>query len=158
LKAPQPPPSWTHTPEQVLSITKETIEATRELQTRVANLPTDARSFSSVFLALADAEAKIEAIIEPLAFYQNVSPSKELRDASNEAESLVRDFGVESSMRVDVFEAIQVAAENIEKNKEVLSSESKRLVEKMLLDGKRAGLALPEEERKVLTDVCVQQL
>ncbi|KAF8505246.1 metallopeptidase MepB [Hysterangium stoloniferum] len=153
LKAPQPPPSWIHTPEQVLSITKETIEATRELQTRVANLPKDARSFSSVFLALADAEAKIEAITEPLAFYQNVSPSKELRDASNEAESLVRDFGVESSMRVDVFEAIQGAAESMEKNKEVLSPESKRLVEKMLLDGKRAGLALPEEERKVLTDL-----
>lgn len=137
----------------MLSITKSTIEATRDLQTSVANLAPDARTFSSVFLALADAEAKMDTIAEPLSFYQNVSPSKELRDASNQAEVLLRDFSVEASMRVDVFNAVKGAAENIEKNKESLGLEEKRLVEKMLLDGKRAGLALPEEDRNVLMDV-----
>ena len=116
-------------------------------------------------LALADQEGKSEAIAEPLSFYQNVSPSKELRDASNDAEVLVRDFGVESSMRLDVFQAKVAAEKNIKASGEwdKLSSEEKKLVDKMILDGKRAGLALPEKKRndlmalkKELSQACLE--
>ncbi|KIJ54259.1 hypothetical protein M422DRAFT_154020 [Sphaerobolus stellatus SS14] len=153
VKAPQAPPSWTHTPEAVLSITKDTIEDTREVLNRIAAVPPTERSFATVFQPLADSEAKLETITEPLSFYQNVSPSKELRDASNEAEVLLRDFNVESVMRLDIFEAIKGAAENIEKSGAQLDAEQKRLVEKMLLDGKRAGLDLPEGKRTELTNL-----
>jgi metallopeptidase MepB len=94
-----------------------------------------------------------------------VSPSKELRDASNDAEVLVRDFGVDSSMRLDVFQAKIAAEKNIKESGEwdKLSSEEKRLVDKMILDGKRAGLALPEKERnelvalkKELSQTCLE--
>lgn len=104
-------------------------------------------------LPLAAAETRLDAITEPLSFYQNVSPSKELRDASNEAESLVRDFGVESSMRLDVFEAKAAAEKNLKASGQwdKLSSEERRLVDKLVLDGTRAGLALPEKERTELT-------
>ena len=102
-------------------------------------------------LALAEGEHKADSIVEPLTFYQNVSPSKELRDASNEAEVLARDFGVEASMRLDVFRAKQAAEENIKKSGKKLTAEEQRLVDKMILDGKRAGLALPDEEREKLT-------
>lgn len=154
LKSPQPPPSWTHTSEAVLSITKDTIEKTRKLHDHVAALLPSERSYESVILPLADSEAEVDTVMEPLSFYQNVSPSKELRDASNEAEVLLRDFSVEASMRVDVFDAIKGAAESVEKSGKQLSPEEKRLVEKMLLDGKRAGLDLPEEKRNELTEVC----
>lgn len=93
--------------------------------------------------------------MEPLSFYQNVSPSKELRDASNDAEILVRDFGVESSMRLDVFQAKTNALKNIKESGEwdKLSPEEQRLADKMVLDGTRAGLALPEKERAELTEL-----
>ena len=101
--------------------------------------------------------------MEPLAFYQNVSPSKELRDASNEAEAQVREYGVEVSMRVDLFKAKQAAQKNIEKSGKKLGPEEQRLVEKMIQDGTRAGLALPEKEReelmklkKELSNVCLE--
>jgi Zn-dependent oligopeptidase len=90
-------------------------------------------------------------VTDPLAFYQNVSPSKELRDASNEAEQLVLDFGVESSMRIDVFNAKVAAQKNIEASGKKLNPEEQRLVEKMIQDGTRAGLALPEADRERLT-------
>jgi metallopeptidase MepB len=61
-----------------------------------------------------------------------VSPSKELRDASNAAEALVRDYGVESSMRLDVFKAKVAAQENLKKSGEKLSPEQQRLIEKMV--------------------------
>jgi Zn-dependent oligopeptidase len=76
----------------------------------------------------------LEAGTEPLAFYQNVSPSKELRDASNEAESLARDYNVESSMRLDVYQAKVAAQKNLKDSGEweKLSPEQQRLVEKMV--------------------------
>jgi metallopeptidase MepB len=79
-----------------------------------------------------DSDARIESITEPLAFYQNVSPTKELRDASNDAESILRDFGVECSMRLDVFKAKKAAEENIKASGQwdKLSAEQQRLVQK----------------------------
>jgi metallopeptidase MepB len=69
-----------------------------------------------------------------LTFYQNVSPEKELREASNAAESLLRDFAVEASMRLDVFNAKVAAEKNIKASGqwEKLSPEAQRLVEKMV--------------------------
>ena len=99
---------------------------------------------------MADADTQLDSIVEPLSFYQNVSTSKELRDASNEAEVLVRDYGVEASMRLDVFRAKQAAEKNIAAAGKTLSAEEQRLVDKMVLDGKRAGLTLPDEEREKL--------
>jgi Zn-dependent oligopeptidase len=90
-------------------------------------------------------------VTEPLTFYQNVSPSKELRDASNEAEQLALDFGVESSMRIDVYNAKVAAQKNIEASGKKLNAEEQRLVEKMVQDGTRSGLALPEADRERLT-------
>jgi Zn-dependent oligopeptidase len=84
-------------------------------------------------------------------FYQNVSPSDELRAASNEAEQLALDFSVESSMRIDVYNAKIAAQKNIEASGKKLNPEEQRLVEKMVQDGTRAGLALPEADRERLT-------
>ena len=85
-------------------------------------------------MTLASGDNRIEGITEPLNFYQNVSSAKELRDASNEAESLVRDFAVECSMRLDVFKAKVAAKENARASGEwdKLSPEQRRLVDKMV--------------------------
>ena len=85
-------------------------------------------------MTLANADTELDEVAEPLSFYQNVSPSKELRDASNEAESTVRNFGVESSMRLDVYHAKVEAEKNIKASGQwdKLSAEEKRLIEKMV--------------------------
>jgi hypothetical protein len=102
-------------------------------------------------LALAKQESIFLDTSEPLIFYQNASPSKELRDASNEAEVVFRDYGIEASMRLDIYVAKLAAQENIKTSGQKLSSEEERLVEKMILDGARNGLGLPEKERDELT-------
>jgi Zn-dependent oligopeptidase len=104
-------------------------------------------------LALAQAEAALSTVADPLTFYQSVSPDKDLRDASNEADKLVQDYSIELSMRTDVYHAVQDAAESIARSGEKLSSEEQRLVDKMVLEGKRAGLALPEDKRTQLLDL-----
>ncbi|KAI9465436.1 Metalloprotease [Lactarius psammicola] len=161
LTPPQPPPIWTHTPEDVIKLTKEAIEKDREVQDRVAKLPASECNFDTVFvrdlrlrinLSLARSDSEFSDATEPLSFYQHVSTSKELRDASNEAEVLVRDFGVESSMRIDVYNAKVAAQKNIESSGKKLNQEEQRLVEKMVQDGTRAGLSLPEADRERLTE------
>ncbi|KAI0074009.1 Metalloprotease [Panus rudis PR-1116 ss-1] len=148
LAPPQPALKWTHSAEEILDITKAEIAKHKEVEDKVAALAPEECNFES--LALAEAETRFDITTDPLTFYQNVSPSKALRDASNEAEQLMRNYGVESSMRLDVFKAKQAAEENIKKSGKKLNAEEQRLVEKMLLDGKRDGLALPEKEREEL--------
>lgn len=53
-------------------------------------------------------------------------------------------------MRIDVFRAKQDAKRNIEASGVALDPEERRLVERMVLDGTRAGLALPEADRERL--------
>ena len=48
LKPPQPPPVWTHTPEDVLSLTQEAIERDRIVQDQVAKLPDSECNFNTV--------------------------------------------------------------------------------------------------------------
>ncbi|KAG8962498.1 hypothetical protein FRC03_004183 [Tulasnella sp. 419] len=150
FKPPQPPLPWKHTPGQIHEIIDKAIDDSRKFQDRIAATPEDKANFETVFKALSEADSTIDIVAEPLSFYQNVSPDKELRDASNDAEKKLRDFGIESSMRIDLFQAIKRAAANIEKSGVKLNDEEKRLVEKMLLDGKRAGLDLPEDKREEL--------
>ena len=56
-----------------------------------------------------------------------------------EAKQLALDFGVESSMRIDVHNAKVAAQKNIEASGKKLNPEEQRLVEKMVQDGTRAG-------------------
>ncbi|KXN88219.1 Thimet oligopeptidase [Leucoagaricus sp. SymC.cos] len=155
LVPPQKPLEWNHSAEEITSLTKKAIDEDRALQDKVAALQPKDCNFDSVFTALAYAETTLDAITEPLAFYQNVSPSKELRDASNEAEALVRNYGVESSMRLDVFKAKVAAQKNLKESGEwdKLSPEQQRLVEKLILDGTRAGLALNDADREKLKEL-----
>ncbi|KAL0960667.1 hypothetical protein HGRIS_005696 [Hohenbuehelia grisea] len=153
ITPPQPAPVWNHSADDILRLTKETIAQDREHLDKIGALSASDCNFNSVFVPLASSETSFDSILEPLSFYQNVSPSKELRDASNEAEVLARDYGVEQSMRLDVFQAKVNAEKNIKASGEweKLSAEDQRLVEKMVLDGTRAGLALPDKERTELT-------
>ena len=48
LTPPQPPPMWTHTPEQVVTLTKEAINKDREVQDRVAKLHASECNFDTV--------------------------------------------------------------------------------------------------------------
>jgi metallopeptidase MepB len=58
-------------------------------------------------------------------------------------------------MRIDIFDAQVAAEKNIKSSGQwdKLSAEDRRLIDKMILDGKRAGLALPAEKREKLTEL-----
>jgi Zn-dependent oligopeptidase len=56
-------------------------------------------------------------------------------------------------MRTDVYTAMQDAAGHIITNNVALSTEDQRLVDKMVLEGKRAGLGLSVDQQEKLKDL-----
>lgn len=101
---------------------------------------------------LALAEAELKCVSELLGFYQNVSTHKELRDASTAADQRTRKYLNEELMREDLYKAKTIAKANVCKTGawDHLSGEQKRLVDKILLESKRAGLTLDKEDREKL--------
>ncbi|EJD32446.1 zincin [Auricularia subglabra TFB-10046 SS5] len=159
LQPPQPAPVWNHTPESLKAEVNAVITAARTTHDKVAALPKPERTFANVFGALAEAEAAIDSRGELLGFYQHVSQDSALRDASADVEVALKEFGIEREMRIDLFEA----AKDAKASANALSGEDERLAEKILLEGKRAGLDLSESDRKELeslkkelSGLCVQ--
>ena len=120
--------------------TEKLIDISRRLQDKlVSDVSPEKASFDNVLLPLAydENESSIESHI--ICFYQAVSADQPLRDASTQAENLFNDFGIESSMREDVFRLVGAALDK----KEDLDPESRRLLEKMHKDYIRYGLGIP---------------
>ena len=72
----------------------------------VAQVTEQDASFEKVLLPMAQEDNKQGLIAHILGFYQSVSTSQELRDASTEAEKLMDDYAIEASMREDVFKLV----------------------------------------------------
>ena len=137
---PQPPPVFTATPDSILRDTKKLIDKSRKIQDTVAqDVPLGEARFDNVMRPMAHDENYMSLEAHVLGFYQAVSTSKELRDASTEADKLFEDFSIESSMREDVFKKVDAAL----KANEDLDPESKRLLEKDHKSYVRNGLGIP---------------
>ncbi|KAK7203163.1 hypothetical protein BZA70DRAFT_83876 [Myxozyma melibiosi] len=141
---PQAPPTWTLTPEQITSEMETVLAEAKKLEDEVSALPEP--SFNSVIKALADASNVRYGLVNQLTFYQHISADKEVRNSSSKAEEAFRDFDIESSMREDLFKAVNA----VYKQTPDVDPESKRLLEKLNLDFVRNGLALPVETRDEL--------
>ena len=82
---------------------------------------------------------------------ENSNLHQETREASVEASKKLREFGVEISMRKDLFDL--VVAFNERGGCEGLTAEQKRFVEREIRSGKRNGLHLDDEKRKEITEI-----
>ena len=87
---------------------------------------------------LADREFSIEESI--ITFPQHVVTNKALRDASVEAEKKLSAFGVDLSMKKELFDNVCAFKENV--GLDQLTKEEKRWVEKEIVSGRRNGLHL----------------
>ncbi|KAF2662657.1 zincin [Lophiostoma macrostomum CBS 122681] len=157
---PQLPPKFTATPQSLVDDTKQLIERSRKIQDAIVkDVSRDTATFKNTLLpvALDDNKMAIEAHI--IGFYQAVSTKQELRDASTEAEKLLDDFGIESSMREDVFSLVDAVLQR----KEALDPESQRLLEKDHKSYIRNGLGVPagpqrdrfKEIKKRLSEISI---
>ncbi|KAH8899745.1 zincin [Thozetella sp. PMI_491] len=107
---PQPPPLFTGTKESIVADAKKLCDDTRSLlDGLVAKIkPEDASAanFDSVMQPQTEDENQSALSARILGFYQYVSAQADLRDASTEADKIMDEFGVEVSMREDVFKLV----------------------------------------------------
>ena len=141
---PQAPPVFTGTPSSVIEDTKRLIDKSRELQDKiVADIQQDDADFDGVLLPMAQDENSMALEAHIIGFYQSVSTNQDLRNSSTEAEKLLDDFSIESSMREDIFKLVDAALQKTEKGTTKLDPESLRLLEKEHKNFIRNGLGLP---------------
>ncbi|KAF2433480.1 metallopeptidase MepB [Tothia fuscella] len=160
-KPPQAPPTFIATPESIIADTKRLISISKDLRdAMVKDVKPEDATFKSVILPRAQDDNKGALEAHRIGFYQAVSTDKALRDASSEAEKLMDDYGIESSMREDIFKLVDVAFKKNEK----LDPESRRYLEKDHKSYVRNGLGIPagpkrerfKEIKKRLSDLSIQ--
>jgi metallopeptidase MepB len=159
-KPPQLPPKFAATTSSLIEDTKRLIDQSRSIQDRIVKeLTPETANFKNTLLPVAHDDNKMALETHIIGFYQAVSTDKALRDASTEAEKLLDDFGIESSMREDVFKLVNAVAEK----KESLDPESQRLLEKDHKSYIRNGLGVPagpkrdrfKEIKKRLSEISI---
>lgn len=117
-------------------------------------------TFDSTINRIEALSATQSCLHDPLLFYQHVSSSKDLRDASTEAEEALSSYSIEARMRIDVYNSLKKVFASLPKD---LDPETQRVCQKTELALRRDGLALDEETRnkvtelrKKLSSLCIQ--
>lgn len=115
----------------------------------VARMPAGNRTFDNTPWALDRIGSGLSDNTASDTFLKYVSVSSSARDAGNECETLLGQFSVDMYSREDLYRALK----EYKAQGEALTGESKRLVDKELLDFKRSGLELPRDKRREVTDL-----
>jgi metallopeptidase MepB len=144
-KPPQAPPLFTATATGLIEDAKRICENSRSILDKIAKEVTpETATFANVVLPIAEDENTSGLQTRIIGFYQAVSGDSKLRDASSKAEEIMDEFGIEASMREDIFKLVDAAFKKGEK----LDPESQRLLEKERKSYITNGLGIPAGEKR----------
>ena len=140
MKPPQKPPLFTATASSLVKDAQALCDRTRAILDRISKeITPENATFANVVLPMAEDENASSLENRIIGFYQAVSTNQDLRDASSKAEEIMEQFGIEASMREDIFKLVDAAYQKSED----LDPESRRLLEKERKSYIRNGLGIP---------------
>lgn len=136
-------PQWETTPEEVKEATASSIARANAALDNIGALKPDAVTFENTVRALDDIYFDAGLAGSRIYLLKEASPNGVLRDAATEMVKVFEDWSVGLDYREDVYKAVKAFADT----KPPLKGEDAKLLEETLRDYRRAGLALPKEER-----------
>lgn len=132
---------WNQSKEDIEKAASELIEDSRRVYDLIGSLDRENATYANIVKVLADSQSAYDTKRNVLDFPQHVSPDKEVRAASTEADKKLSAFEVEMSMRKDVFDNLVACMEKGGS----MPAEGKRFLERLIKYGKRNGLHLSPE-------------
>jgi thimet oligopeptidase len=96
----------------------------------IVAVPADQRTFTNTFLAYDDLTTRLQTDTNMIAFMANVSPDKDKRDAGNQAQEDVANYGVQLLKREDLYAALKAVAQS----KPKVTAEQQRLMDYVMRD------------------------
>ncbi len=135
-----------------LSSIPEVDRALQEAEAAIAKIvaiPDGERTLANTVVAVDDMWARLWVATDMMTFMSVVSPDADLRDLGETAQVEIEAWMIGVGKREDLFRAIQAYAES----GSTPEGEGARLLEFMLRDYRRAGMALDDEARAELTEI-----
>jgi len=158
--------NWNYTPDELRKLTEKIIEDGKKFDKEIEEIPDEECSFETVIVPIGrKTENEVEVLEANIDFFQHISPDKDVRDASAECSLKLQEFSIERSMNKKIYQKVAKVVENIKngKFKAPEDPEDKRLLEKIDLDFRRNGLALPDDKlaelkelKKKLTNISIE--
>eukprot|EP00484_Ammonia_sp_Unknown_P000349 CAMPEP_0197022348 /NCGR_PEP_ID=MMETSP1384-20130603/3264_1 /TAXON_ID=29189 /ORGANISM="Ammonia sp." /LENGTH=798 /DNA_ID=CAMNT_0042450381 /DNA_START=101 /DNA_END=2497 /DNA_ORIENTATION=+ len=139
--------------EAIKALVAEIEQETDAVMDGIAALDENDVNTNNTLLPLIQLGQRLSGVENSVCFLQNVSPSKEIRDASNEAEKELNKHAVEVSMRKDVYHKIKAYSEKCKESIAGLDAEWRRFLEFTLRDYRRAGLDLEDKSYERIKEI-----
>ncbi|MBN2505579.1 MAG: Zn-dependent oligopeptidase [Verrucomicrobia bacterium] len=136
-------PEFESTPEAVRAAVSDTIARANAALDAIARRPAREATFANTVVALDDIGFESACLGNRLELVKETSTNAALRAAATEGMKAFQEWAVGLDYREDVYAAVSAYAAT----RPQLAGEDARLLERTLLDYRRAGLALPKEAR-----------
>ena len=152
-KPPQSPIVFDATPSSLLEDTQVIIDTTNRVWDAIAaNVRPEEATFENTIQPIIDDENARIAKSRLLKFYASTSPSKDLRDASNKATTLLNNSDVDVLSRPDVFRLVEAVAKNTTTTTTTLTNQSRHYVRKLHRKMLMNGCAIADPAAKTAFD------
>ncbi|HWY41189.1 MAG TPA: M3 family metallopeptidase [Chthoniobacterales bacterium] len=145
-------PDWERTPEAVDAMTKTAIDTANKALDQIGSQDLSKVTFKSTVVALDDLTWAAGNAASRAVVIKESNTDPKVREAAENAEKTFQDWAVGIDYREDVYKALKAFADT----KPKLAGEDKKLFDETMRDYRRAGLALPPDQRKEVEDLRKQ--